>query len=212
MPRPCFSASASSSGQAAGQPKMSIGSRPTVLSVTRRRGGVGIDVQGLGIDVDEDRLRALVEQAVGRGDEGEGAGDDLVALAPAELAHAEVERRGAARHRDRVLDPEEVGEGALEALPHRPEREPPRAQDLEHQLLLALAEVRARQRDRLEVAHRRLAHWNAYSSESTSACQEASITFPDTPIVPHSRSPSAESSSTRVTASVPRSWSRIRTL
>ena len=55
-------------------------------------------------------------------------------------------------------------------------------------------------------------HWNAYSSESTSACQEASITFPDTPVVPHSRSPSAESSRTRVTASVPRSWSRIRTL
>ena len=34
MPRSCFAASASSSGQAAGQPKMSIGSTPAVRSVT----------------------------------------------------------------------------------------------------------------------------------------------------------------------------------
>ena len=55
IPRPCFAASASSSGQAAGQPKMSIGSRPTVFSVTaaaaaavteRTRGLLPIDIFG----------------------------------------------------------------------------------------------------------------------------------------------------------------------
>ena len=51
-----------------------------------------------------------------------------------------------------------------------------------------------------------------YSSESTSASHEDSITFSDTPIEPHTRSPSDASSSTRVTAPVPLVSSRIRTL
>ena len=54
--------------------------------------------------------------------------------------------------------------------------------------------------------------WKAYSSESTSASQEASMMFSETPIVPHSRSPSEESRRTRVTAPVPWLSSRIRTL
>src|SRR5438105_3362033 len=41
-----------------------------------------------------------------------------------------------------------------------------------------------------------------YSSESTSASQEDSMMFSDTPIVPHTSSPSEVSSSTRVTAPV----------
>ena len=67
-----------------------------------RRGGLGVEVERLRIDVAEDRPGALVEQAVGRGDEAEGAGQDLVARAPAERPHAEVQRRGAAGDRDRV--------------------------------------------------------------------------------------------------------------
>ncbi len=176
-----------------------------------RRGGIGVDVERQRVDVDEDRPRPLVEQAVGRGDEGEGAGEDLVARPPAELAHPEVERRRAAGDRDRVLDPEPGGQLALEALAHRPQREPARAQHLEHQLLLARAQLGTRQADRRLFAV--AAHegsfatrgWKAYSSESTSACQEASMMFSDTPVVPHSRSPSVESRITRVTASVP--WS-----
>ena len=62
------------------------------------------------------------------------------------------------------------------------------------------------------LAHSALRGWNAYSSESTSASQEASMMFSETPIVPHSRSPSEESSRTRVTAPVPWLSSRIRTL
>ena len=65
-----------------------------------------VEVERLGVDVAEDRPRPLVEQAVGRGDEAEGAGHDLVPGAPAERPHAEVQRRGAAGDRDRVLDPE----------------------------------------------------------------------------------------------------------
>ena len=54
--------------------------------------------------------------------------------------------------------------------------------------------------------------WKAYSRESTRASQEASMMFSETPIVPHSRLPSAESSRTRVTAPVPWASSRMRTL
>ena len=169
----------------------------------RRRRGRRVDVERHRVDVAEDRPRPLVEQAVGRGDEAEGAGEDLVSLAPAERPHAEVKRRRAARHRDRVLDPEPGGELALEALAHRPERQPAGAQHLEHQLLLARRRSRAAPAGSAR-SHRR--GWKAYSSESTSASQEASMMFSETPIVPHSRSPSAESSSTRVTAPVP--WSR----
>ena len=54
--------------------------------------------------------------------------------------------------------------------------------------------------------------WKAYSSESTSASQEASMMFSETPIEPHDSWPSAESSRTRVTAPVPWCESRMRTL
>ncbi len=43
----------------------------------------------------------------------------------------------------------------------------------------------------------------AYSSESSSASQEATITFSETPIEPHTLSPSVESISTRVIEALP---------
>ena len=49
-------------------------------------------------------------------------------------------------------------------------------------------------------------------SASTSACQDASMMFGETPIVDHSRVPSCDSISTRVTESVPAFSSRMRTL
>ena len=108
-----------------------------------RRGGRGgrVEVERHRVDVAEDRAGALVEQAVGGGDEAEGAGQDLVAGAPAERPHAEVQAGGAAGDRNRVLDAEPLGEGTLEALAHRAEREPAGAQHLEHQLLLAGADL-----------------------------------------------------------------------
>ena len=172
------------------------------------RGGRGVEVEGDRIDVAEDRPRPLVEQAVGGGDEAEGAGQNLVARPPAEGTHAEVQGGGAAGDRDRVLDPEPGRQLALEALAGRAQREPAGAQHLQHQLLLAGAEIGLGQRNLLDA----VPHWKAYSSESTSASQEASMMFSETPIVPHSRSPSAESRRTRVTAPVPWSSSRMRTL
>ena len=173
--------------------------------------GIRIDVERLGLDVAEGGPDPLVEEAVGGGDEAQRAGQDLVALAPAERPDPEVKGGRPARDRDRVPDPEPLGEPALEALDHRAQREPARAQDLEHQLLLARVDLRAGERDR--VGFRPFAHsWKAYSSESTSASQEASMMFSETPIVPHSRSPSEESSRTRVMAPVPWLSSRIRTL
>ena len=59
----------------------------------RGRRGRRVEVEGLRVDVAEDRPGALVEQAVGGGDEAEGAGQDLVAGAPAERPHPEVQRR-----------------------------------------------------------------------------------------------------------------------
>jgi hypothetical protein len=121
-------------------------------------GGRGrrVEVERDRVDVAEDRLDALIEQAVGGGDEAEGTGQNLVAGSPAKRSHAEVQPGRAAGYRDRVLDPEPIGEGALEALAHRPQREPARAQHLERELLLAGADLRPGQRDRL--AH---CPWNA---------------------------------------------------
>src|SRR4051794_1637995 len=174
----------------------------------RRRGGRRVEVERLRVDVAEDRPGALVEQAVGRGDEAERAGQHLVALAPAERPHAEVQRRRAAGDRDRVGGAEPGGELALEARAHRPQREPPGAQHLDYELLLAGADRGPGERYLLGLE----AHWKACSSESTSASQEASMMFSETPIVPHSLSPSVESSRTRVTAPVPWASSRMRTL
>ena len=103
--------------------------------------GRGIEVQRHRVDVDEPRRHALVEQAVGRSDERERRGDDLVALAPAELPHAQVKRRGAGRNGHRIVDPKPLGELALEALEHRAQRQAPGAEHLQDQLFLALADL-----------------------------------------------------------------------
>ena len=176
------------------------------------RGGLRVEVERDRVDVAEDRARALVEQAVGRGDEAEGAGQDLVAGAPAQRPHPEVQRRGAAGDRNRVLDPEPLRQlPARSARPSAPARAGPSAAPP------APAPPRGRRCSGCASGICSILlgielHWNAYSSESTRASQEASMMFSETPIVPHSRSPSAESSRTRVTAPVPCDSSRMRTL
>src|SRR4029079_15058900 len=74
-------------------------------------------------------------------------GDDLVPLAPAQLAHPEMERRGAARDGYRVAVAEPVGEVMLELLQLRPEGEHAGADHFQPQLLLARAELRSCERD-----------------------------------------------------------------
>jgi hypothetical protein len=90
-------------------------------SLRRRR----VEVQGALVDVAEGGCGALVQQTVGGGDEAERRGDDLIALAPAELADREVERIRAAGDRDRVGGSEPIGEGPLEVIERGPERERP---------------------------------------------------------------------------------------
>ena len=98
---------------------------------------------------------------------------------------------GPARHGARVRDAEARGEAPLELRHARPERQLARAQDLEDGLLLRLAEHRPGERDLLReacapaAAASRAPGCSAYSSESTSACQEAAMTFSATPIEPH---------------------------
>src|SRR5215218_8833890 len=99
----------------------------------------------------------------------------------------------------------------LDTAEPRSEREPARAQRLDHELLLARAQERARQRDELAghvtaVRARRPRERPGSmpaSSESTSASQLASMMFSETPIEPHVSCPSLASTSTRVTAPVP---------
>ena len=101
---------------------------------------------------------------------------------------------------------DELGEAGLELTEQRAERQPAGAEHFEHPLLLALADHGPRERDglgdgrrgRVGPRHepgaedaaasdeRRLEETRIpYSSESTSASHEASITFSETPIEPH---------------------------
>src|SRR4051794_33977808 len=103
-------------------------------------------------------------------------------------------------------------ERELEGRHARPQREVPRAQHLDHGLLLLQPQDGAGERD--HEAERRDARERSIpaSSESTSASQEASMTFSWTPIAPHVDSPSEASSNTRVVAPVAFHSSRMRTL
>ena len=68
----------------------------------RGRGGVGVEVQGHGVDVGEHRPRALVDRHVGAGHERERARDDLRPVADADRAQRQVQPGGAAGDRARV--------------------------------------------------------------------------------------------------------------
>src|SRR4029077_17444989 len=171
----------------------------------------------------------LVQRCVGRGDKGERACEDLIPCFHPHGSQRQVKPRRPAAHGTRQRRPHARGKQLLELRYARAERELPRAQHLDHSPLLRLAQHRLGQRDRL------LCHQAApcvlpgltpalvcsagrrpgcipYSSESTSASQEAAMTFSETPIVPHASWPSEASISTRVTAPVPFVSSRMRTL
>jgi hypothetical protein len=120
----------------------------------RGRRGVRVQVERDGVDVGEHRSRALVENRVGRGDERERRRDDLLALPHADRAQREVQPGRAGRDGARVADPKPRGEGRLECGHARPEGELAGAQDLQHELLLARADHRSRERDDVEVGAR----------------------------------------------------------
>ena len=124
----------------------------------RRRRGSRIEVERLGVDVAEDRPGALVEQAVGRGDEAEGAGQDLVTRRPSRAPA----RRGAApvvplETATASSTPSQAANSRSKRSPIGPSESRPGAQHLEHELLLAGADLGLGERDRLDVrtAHAR---------------------------------------------------------
>ena len=120
--------------------------RPRALG---HRGGrrLRVEVQRHRVDVREDRPRALVQRGIRRGDEREGARDDLVAALDADRAQREVQPGRPARDRARVRRADARGERPLELHHARPQRELPRAQHLEHGPLLGLAQHGAREWD-----------------------------------------------------------------
>ena len=84
-----------------GRPKTWTGRIARVRSSRRRSTRSGSMPEAVLLDVDEPRDGALVEEAVGRGDEAERGRDDLVALADAEGADAHVQAGRPARAGDR---------------------------------------------------------------------------------------------------------------
>ena len=146
---------------------------PDRLLPHRLSGCPRIEVEGQRIDVAEHRPRPLVEQAVGRCDEAEGAGDHLVALAPAEAPHPEVKRRSTAGDCDRVLDPQPERELTLEALQHRAQRQAAGAKRLQHQRLLSPPQLRARKRNLLAALR---AHRLSLVGPSSQACASSAPT------------------------------------
>ncbi len=74
--------------------------RSVMLASTR----LGVDVQGVGVDVGEDWFGPLEDRAVGGGHKAERRGDDLVALAYTRRGEADVEAAGSAIDADRVAD------------------------------------------------------------------------------------------------------------
>ena len=106
-----------------------------------------IHVERQRVNLGEDRRRTGEEHRVGGCDEREGRGDDLVAGTDPQRVQAQVPAGGAAREGDRVAHADALGPGALEARPHRAQRELARAQHLVHQLSLARADDRLGERD-----------------------------------------------------------------
>ena len=92
----------------------------------------GIDEQGIGIDVDEDRRRAQERGAVGAGGKGHRGHDHLVARADAQGIHGGVQRGGAGAHGHGVGRAGHGRQGLLELGDLGPRGQPVGAQRLRH--------------------------------------------------------------------------------
>ena len=192
---------ASSSSIAAGQPKMWTGSRPAVRSPA---------AASIGRRVDRQSVAGSTSQKTGRASSNSRQLDEAMKLSgvvrtssPRPHPSSRTARWSAAVPLETATassTPRRSAKSRLEARQHRAEREHARAQHLEDELLLALAEDRPRERYPLGAAQaspdrrrrgvrrsrpRPPRGWKAYSSESTSASHEASMTFSETPIELH---------------------------
>jgi len=82
----------------------------------RGDGRVGIDVEGIGVDVHEDRLGAEPDNRAGRGEERVRARYDLVAGPDAEGHQRRQQRVSTRRHRDGVFDAKLAGQVLFEGF------------------------------------------------------------------------------------------------
>ena len=100
-----------------------------------------IDVQRVGVDVDEHGAGAGLDDRLGRGVEGERGGDDLVALADAGRAQGDGQAVGAVGDADGPGGAEVGGRLLLEGLDVGAQDVAPSAQDVEHRPLDLLADL-----------------------------------------------------------------------
>ena len=130
-----------------GRPKTWTGRIARVRGVRSVLDQVRIDPEAVLLDVDEARDGALVEEAVGRGDEAERGRDDLVALADLQGAHAQVESGRAARAGDALTAARERGDPGLEPRRKGAQGQHVALQDLGDELELARSDIRPGERD-----------------------------------------------------------------
>ncbi len=131
-----------------GRPNTWTGSTARVRSDGGRLDQIGIEPEAVLLDVHEPGDGTLVEQAVGRCDEAERGGDDLVALADSERSHAHVEAGRSARAGDPVSPTGERRDRGLEPRRERAKREHVALEDLRHEFDLAWPDVGPREGDR----------------------------------------------------------------
>jgi hypothetical protein len=102
---------------------------------------VGVEVVGVGLDLDEDGGDALEEEGVDGGGKGEGGDQHLVPGSQVERTDDQVECGGAGADGDGVLCADIGGEGCLEGGGLGPEGEAPGAQDLDDRLDVGVGDL-----------------------------------------------------------------------
>ena len=80
----------------------------------------GVQVAGVGVDVDEDRCGAQQADGLGRGDEGERGGDDFVTRADAQGHHGHLQCRGAVADADGMAHAHVFGQALFQLGHFRP--------------------------------------------------------------------------------------------
>ena len=108
----------------------------------------GVEVAGVGLNIDEHRMRAAEFDRMGGGDMGHGRHHHLVAGADALREQRQMQAGGAGRHADRALDARAGGESLLESLGDRAVDELRARHDAGHRLDLGGVDHRLTEGDR----------------------------------------------------------------
>ena len=120
----------------------------------RRRNPLGIDVQGIRLDVDQDGPGSDVLDHVDRGAKRHRGRDDLVARADPERRERGVEPGGARVQRQGALGPHERREFSLEGARLRAGGDPGRLERVDHRIDFRLPDLRRGEREEGSPARR----------------------------------------------------------